>query len=293
VWFDSVPPLQALEVPKYKWAIMGGLDSIAGIMQSLSVNYIKNGSLVVLLMQSAIPVCRPDDGQRRPHRRSQISLVVSKVIMKKRYTWYQYLGATIVAVRRGLAHRLFLMVGRRGGVAWSHRRASAVLPPPQRHWQQPPAVERYSCAFVHSHVPLQVSLWSMRPATAALTACRRSVYKEIALGDTDVDAVYMNGWIAIFQFIASFPLLIPGAYASDPVVEPKDIPGAWSRAPRASAWPLSHLRALAPSANLWDGMRCLVAVNSVYNQTTITNGTVSYAVSARVGCTATRAFCVV
>ena len=34
----------------------GLLDSIAGIMQSLAVNFLENGSLIILLMQSAIPV---------------------------------------------------------------------------------------------------------------------------------------------------------------------------------------------------------------------------------------------
>jgi hypothetical protein len=36
---------------------MGGLDALAGIMQSLGVNFLQNGSLVILLFQSAIPVC--------------------------------------------------------------------------------------------------------------------------------------------------------------------------------------------------------------------------------------------
>ena len=37
---------ESTQIPQYKWAIMGFLDSIAGIMQSLAVNYIANGSLV-------------------------------------------------------------------------------------------------------------------------------------------------------------------------------------------------------------------------------------------------------
>lgn len=42
---------------QYKFAVMGALDSVAGIMQVLAVNYISNGSLVTLLMQAAVPVC--------------------------------------------------------------------------------------------------------------------------------------------------------------------------------------------------------------------------------------------
>lgn len=41
----------------YMYGIQGGLDALAGIMQSLGVNFLQNGSLVILLFQSAIPVC--------------------------------------------------------------------------------------------------------------------------------------------------------------------------------------------------------------------------------------------
>ena len=37
---------ESTRIPQYKWAVMGFLDSVAGIMQSLAVNYIANGSLV-------------------------------------------------------------------------------------------------------------------------------------------------------------------------------------------------------------------------------------------------------
>ena len=42
-----------------------------------------------------------------------------------------------------------------------------------------------------------------------------SVYKEKALGDVDIDPVYMNGWVAVYQFLFSIPLLIPSAIASN------------------------------------------------------------------------------
>ena len=47
---------ESQRIPKYKFAVMGLLDSIAGIMQTLATNYIENGSLVILLTQAAIPV---------------------------------------------------------------------------------------------------------------------------------------------------------------------------------------------------------------------------------------------
>lgn len=64
----------AQQIPKKQFAVMGLLDSIAGIMQSLSVNYLVNGSLIILLMQSAIPVRRPSLlVQHRPHLWSVIA----------------------------------------------------------------------------------------------------------------------------------------------------------------------------------------------------------------------------
>ena len=40
------------DVPKYKFAIMGGLDSVSSIMGTFSLNFIPNASLVVLLGQA-------------------------------------------------------------------------------------------------------------------------------------------------------------------------------------------------------------------------------------------------
>lgn len=70
--------------------------------------------------------------------------------------------------------------------------------------------------------------------------CLSSVYKEKALGDTEIDAIYMNYWVAVYQFLVSFPLLIPMGYASSPVVKITDLP-----------------------TNLWNGMRCYAGYNSI------------------------------
>ena len=52
---SSITPEQT-KIPKYKFAIMGCLDSISGIMSTFSLNYIPNASLVVLLGQASIPI---------------------------------------------------------------------------------------------------------------------------------------------------------------------------------------------------------------------------------------------
>merc|ERR1719146_183363 len=68
------------DIPRYKFAIMGALDSMAGIMQVFGVNFITSGSLIVLLFQAAIP----------------ISMVISKLFLKTKYKAFQYLGALLV-----------------------------------------------------------------------------------------------------------------------------------------------------------------------------------------------------
>ena len=51
---DMITP-EARAIPQKVWGIMGLLDSLAGVMQSLAVAKLTSGSLIVLLLQSAIP----------------------------------------------------------------------------------------------------------------------------------------------------------------------------------------------------------------------------------------------
>jgi phosphatidylglycerophosphate synthase len=176
---------EALAVPQYKFMVMGILDSIAGIMQSLAVNYIANGSLFILLSQAAIPV----------------SMVISWYFLKTRYTISQYVGATVVGVGVVVALEPFF-----------------VNP--------------------NSGKGQNVVLWSFIMIASAIPQCLSSVYKEKALGDADIDAVYLNGWVAVYQFVASFPLLLPSAPSANIAIE--DVP-----------------------QNLWNGALCLAGVNTI------------------------------
>lgn len=184
-WGEQITP-EAQKIPKMKFAVMGLLDSIAGIMQSLAVNYIADGTLVVLLSQAAIP----------------ISMIISKIMLKTKYRCYQFMGALIVFVGLGV-----------------------VLGPDVVHPDSTSSgttIITWSGIMFLSCVPMTLS----------------SVYKEIALGAVELDAVYLNGWIALFQFGAAIPLLLPSAPASN--ISIKDLPG-----------------------NLWDGAKCLIGHNTI------------------------------
>lgn len=83
-----------------------------------------------------------------------------------------------------------------------------------------------------------------RPVYATVTAlgrcacCLGSVYKEKALGETDIDPVYLNGWVALFQFMFAIPLLFPSA--------------------AGMKLPMDRL-----PDNLWNGARCFVGINTI------------------------------
>ena len=80
IWMPHIITPEQEAIPKYKFAIMGSLDSLAGIMATFSMNYITNASIIVLIQQSAIP----------------ISMLISKVALNAQYILSQYIGAMIV-----------------------------------------------------------------------------------------------------------------------------------------------------------------------------------------------------
>lgn len=158
---DIITP-EARAVPQKVWLIMGTLDSIAGVMQSLAVSYLNTeGSLVVLLLQSAIPS----------------SMLITKLFLKTKYQMYQYLGALLVII--GIVVDLVPSMIKEGGNGAE-----------------------------------TIGIWAAVLVLSCIPMCLSSVYKEKALGDTEIDAIYMNYWVAVYQFILSFPLLIPSGYAS-------------------------------------------------------------------------------
>lgn len=156
-------------------------------MQSLALDKINNGGLVVLLLQSAIPM----------------SMLITRLFLKVKYRMSQYIGAMLV-----IAGIIVVLVPQ--------------LINPSNNGVTPSATGIWSAVLIASCIPM----------------CLSSVYKEKALGDTEIDAVYMNYWIAVYQFIISFPLLVPMAYASDLTVQ--ELP-----------------------SNLWNGMKCYVGINSI------------------------------
>lgn len=81
-------------------------------------------------------------------------------------------------------------------------------------------------------------LWGGVMILSCVPMCLSSVYKEKALGEMEIDVVYLNGWIAVWQFVVTVLFVVPAAYASKVAIG--DIP-----------------------SNSWDGLKCYVGVNSI------------------------------
>ncbi|RLN20360.1 hypothetical protein BBJ28_00023861 [Nothophytophthora sp. Chile5] len=177
-------------IPKRKFAVMGGLDSIAGILQVFAATYL-GGSLIILLGQAAIP----------------ISMVISSLLLKAKYSGYQYVGAVTVTLG------LLIVLGLGGSDSGS------------------------SGGGTNPHL---IVLWSIVMIFSCVPMCLSSVYKEKTLGEAELDAVYLNGWIAVFQFMFAIPLTLPASMIGDHPVTPSELP-----------------------ENLYDGLLCYLGQNTI------------------------------
>ena len=204
MWFyrPDIITEEQCNIPKYKFGIMGSLDSIAAVMNMFATTFITNAGIIVLISQSAIP----------------ISMVISKVFLEAEYSGSQYVGAAVVLVGIGI-----------------------VLMPT---FSDPtPADDEYASTASSGQSSSGAQLmWICILAASCIPMCLSSVYKEFALGEQDIDVVYLNGWVAVFQAIIAVPLMIPSAELIN--------------------LPLSEI-----VPNLYDGMMCNFGVNTVIEAT--------------------------
>ena len=82
-------------------------------------------------------------------------------------------------------------------------------------------------------------LWACIMILSTIPMALSSVYKEIALGETELDPIYLTGWIAVFQLGFSLILCVPSSYASEPPVPANELP-----------------------ANIWAGLMCYFGYNT-------------------------------
>jgi drug/metabolite transporter (DMT)-like permease len=201
----AITPEQ-IAVPKYKFLVMGCLDCVASAMSMFATNYIVSGSEISLIQQSAIP----------------ISMGLSKFILGAKYSPSQYIGAVMVCA----------------GIV-------VVLTPPKpapgssSSGGDDPSAAGGDEGNGHNQI-----LWAVVMMVSCVPSVLSSVYKEMALQGQDIDVIYLNGWVAIFQFLLCLPLAYPSAYAT--------------ALPIDELWP-----------NMYDGMWCFLGYNSVHPDGTV------------------------
>jgi len=192
ILFGNLITKEQRSIPLYKFAVMGFLDGIAGVMQVFATTNIPNGALITLLAQSAIP----------------ISMVISKVLLKIKYNVQHYTGAAVVFC---------------GIIA-------ALLP----------TFLNPDSSSSNNESTTTIIIWCGVMILSCIPMTLSSVYKEKALGEQEIDVVYLNGWVAVFQVLVSLAFAVPAAYAIGLPVH--EIP-----------------------ENFWNGARCYVGKNSIFD----------------------------
>jgi len=259
--FDNAITAEHLSMPKAPFAIMGLLDSLAGIMQTFAAVYLP-GPLLVLLPQAAIP----------------ISMALSKRVLHERYKCLQYVGAAVVMA--GILVVLEPVITQRHAPSYvcaafdeeqycttcqtettedaclSHRiddtddgGVPTFLKGSISNSTNDMDDEDVVCHWIPanesaSHMANAVStlIWSLVVILSCVPMTLSSVYKEIALGgETDLDPILLNGYIAGFQFLFSLVLSVPAGMASSPPVYPSEVP-----------------------LNLWNGLKCYAGIGSIF-----------------------------
>jgi len=184
VRFGSAITPEQTAVPKYKFLVMGSLDCVASAMSMFATNYIVSGSTISLIQQSAIP----------------ISMVLSKLLVGAKYSPSQYAGALLVCAG------IFVVLS----------------PPPTA---TPPSS---TTSYASSSDPSEADessegsggnghnqiLWATVMMISCVPTVLSSVYKEMALQGQDIDVIYLNGWVAVFQMALNVPLIYPSAFAT-------------------------------------------------------------------------------
>eukprot|EP00525_Craspedostauros_australis_P007508 CAMPEP_0198128168 /NCGR_PEP_ID=MMETSP1442-20131203/48695_1 /TAXON_ID= /ORGANISM="Craspedostauros australis, Strain CCMP3328" /LENGTH=381 /DNA_ID=CAMNT_0043788273 /DNA_START=383 /DNA_END=1528 /DNA_ORIENTATION=- len=73
-----------------------------------------------------------------------------------------------------------------------------------------------------------IFVWSLVLVASTIPMTLSSIYKQVAVSeDAQFDPMFVNGWVAVFQFLFSLPLCIPAAVASSPPVAPSSLPDNW------------------------------------------------------------------
>mmetsp|Transcript_17363 Transcript_17363/g.40381 ORF Transcript_17363/g.40381 Transcript_17363/m.40381 type:complete len:502 (-) Transcript_17363:35-1540(-) len=247
--FGEAIPQQVATMNKKQFATMGMLDCITCTLLTFAAVYLP-GSLLILLPQAAIP----------------ISMILSKHIKGESYERYQYFGAAVVVV--GILVVLEPLVTHRHEndmvcEAFDQEKYCMLC---NEETTEDGCLSHISGSSGHSYADLidgqqdQVCRWispdsaessGLSASTktlicfATVLACfpmsLSSIYKEMSLGGAqNIDPIFLNGWVGLFQLLFSVPMSVPAGMASSPTIWPDELP-----------------------SNIIDGVLCYFGLNSI------------------------------
>jgi drug/metabolite transporter (DMT)-like permease len=72
-------------------------------------------------------------------------------------------------------------------------------------------------------------VWSLVMLGSCIPMVMSTVYKQVAL-QVELDPIFINGWVSLFQFVGGMLLVVPAGFASSPKVKPLDLPENWAQA---------------------------------------------------------------
>ena len=239
---EAIPP---------RVAVLGMLDCLTCTLLTFAAVYLP-GSLLILLPQAAIP----------------ISMILSKRIKGESYENYQYFGAAVVVL--GILVVLEPLVTQRheddhvceafdqekyctlcneettedgclshssGSSAHSFRDLIEGQQGQVCRWISSDSVDSYGLSA--STMTLS---WSLATVLACIPMSLSSIYKEMSLvgAQNDIDPIFLNGYVGLFQLVFSIPMSVPAGMASSPTIWPDELP-----------------------SNIIDGVRCYFGLDSI------------------------------
>ena len=211
---------EQMNMSKWPFFVMGILDCMSSLMGTFASVYLP-GPLLVLLPQASIP----------------ISMVLSRQLLGERYVGFQYAGALVVLMG------IFFVLSPEVSSSSAATFECVALDEEEYCLTCKDEVVQEAClAHVDSTTGSSLCdwtsnasgedeqqntstlIWSAVLIFACIPGTLSSIYKEKALGETQLDPVFLNGWIAIFQFLFSIVLAVPAGLATEPPVQPIDLP---------------------------------------------------------------------
>lgn len=165
-----------------------------------------------------------------------LSMVMSRALLNTRYSSAQYWGAAVVVL----------------GIV-------IILWPSFTSGGSPDGCTSIVCNQI---------VWSGVLVLSCLPMCLSTVYKERALAKVNLDPVYLNGFVSLYQFMISVPLSIPAAPLSGIAVAdvPNNMQAGWLCYLGQDTVSESMATSLHPADNCWPMAPIFATLYLVINQ---------------------------